>query len=269
MFLIASTCTCGVALLGLMAPLDPVFELATHCYMHCWIASLVLLATGLVLKARRSLLISFAALLISSWFVQPWSLWRPMSVRTDLTDEIQVLSWNLLVSNRSYSEVEKIIREVDPDVLVLVELRHGFIDELPYISENFPHQFQYPSWGGEGIGVFSKIPGTTFRLEDFDYEFQPAVISNIPGPQGKELELVALHALSPLPRYRTRIRDRQIRSVIDWSQGRGPLCVCGDFNTTPWTPAFREMVQSDFVDSRMGTGTVSYTHLTLPTICSV
>lgn len=253
--LLSGLATCLVSFLGLFSRFEPLCELASHCTFHCLVASLALLPFAYATGARITAGLLVVSAINSAVWVQPFSLWSsPSAARTELADEFKVLSWNVLVSNHSRDEIERIVKAEDPDVLILIELRHGFVDKIPFLRDRYPFRLEHPSWGGEGIGVFSRVPGTEFELKSFDFDFQPAIIGTIPGARGQSLELVALHALSPLPRYRSKIRDRQIRSMIDWSQTRGAVCVCGDLNITPWAPAFQDMINGGFVDSRMGVG---------------
>ena len=248
--------TCVICVTGLLGRLDPVFELATHCYFHCLIASFVLLPLACILKARTTAIALGLVLICTGWFVQPWQLWTASpELNPKLTDKLRILSWNVLVANQSNLEAIEIVSDQDPDVVVLIELRHNFLEPTPWLKEQYPYFFESPSWGGEGIGVYSRVEGTIFRIEDFENAFQPAIVAKIPGSQGQSVELVALHALSPLPRFRAHIRDRQLRAVANWAeQHQRPVCVCGDFNITPWSGAFCDMIESGFKDSRMGSG---------------
>ncbi len=187
---------------------------------------------------------------------QPWTLvpiWK--SAGASASTAVTVLSWNMLTANKHHAEIQDLVREVNPDILVLIEVRPELIEQLPDITRAYPHAIERPGWGGTGIAVFSRIDCTRLEFNDFGYAQQPAVIATIPGVDGSELKLVALHALSPLPVERSLIRDGQLRAVRDWSAVVDkPQCICGDFNTTPWTRAFQDLIGSGFIDARHGRG---------------
>lgn len=195
------------------------------------------------------------ALIYMLIIVQPWQLVRRTNtVAETRSDSLRVLSWNLLSVNRSYQQILQLIAETEPDVLIMIEVRPGLLEELPEISEQFPIALAQPSWGGAGIAAFSRVQGTRLRFQDFDFSKQPAIVAEIPGRHGgSTLQLVGLHTLSPLPTHRAAVRDRQFAALQRWAEKQnGPICVCGDFNTTPWTAPFRSMCEIGFVDSRLG-----------------
>lgn len=224
--------------------------------MHALVASLVLLPLQLGLRQRGEAICLGIASIYLCFLVQPWALWLPAASPTEPRQQsLEVLSWNLLSVNRSFSEMEDLILEVDPDLIVLIEVRPGLLDDLPQVTHKYPYHLLRPDWGGSGIAVLSRVKETRLAFKDFQFPQQPAIVASVPGNDGSELQLVALHALSPLPAYRTAIRNRQIRSFANWSETQtGPLCVCGDFNITPWTGPFQELLDLGFVDSRIGVG---------------
>lgn len=250
-----SFCVCVQVGLVLCSRLHPFLELACHCSLHVLLAAAVLLPALIWLRYRGvafCLAIATAYLLV---LVQPWGFINFGQKPAEEPNTLQVLSWNVLSINKSFAEIEQVIKDVNPDVLILIEVRPGLIEALPFVQETYPHCLQRPSWGGEGIAICSRVPGTTTSFEGFDYPRQPGIVAKIPGVSGGSMELVALHTLSPLPTPRTAVRDRQLASVRDWSSSRtGPTCVAGDFNTTPWTSSFIDLLRSGFRDSRVGSG---------------
>lgn len=252
----AGMAICVQAIFVCFSSLHPLLELANHCSMHALAASLVLIPLLYYLNNRGLMVCLGVACAYLILVTKPWTLLPSSSPPVANEQAIHVLSWNMLSINKSFEEIESMVREVDPDVLVLIEVRPGIIGDLPYITSNYEYSLLRPSWGGEGIAMFSRLQGTEFDFADYDFPRQPAIIATIPAADSdSELTLVGLHTLSPLPLFRAAIRDRQIRSFNEWSQNQsGPVCVCGDFNITPWTGPFQQLLDSGFIDSRVGTG---------------
>lgn len=238
--------------------LHPIFELANHFSAHAVWAGLVIVPG--IIYFRRKLLafcssVAWGYLLL---LVAPWSLYiAPTSLATaeQTSTSIKVLAWNVLVTNQSYAKIQAMVRERNPDVLVLIETPPGILEHLPEIVQNYPMSESYLHWGGGGICVFSRIAGTEFELKDFECPRQPAIVATIPSPTGTIVKLVGIHPLSPLPVARAYMRDKQLRAFAKWTLDKEtPVCVCGDFNTTPWTASFQSLKASGLHDSREGVG---------------
>jgi endonuclease/exonuclease/phosphatase (EEP) superfamily protein YafD len=61
----------------------------------------------------------------------------------------------------------------------------------------------------------------------------------------RTLTVVGVHPSSPSPKdpSDTRQRNLQLGYLADLLEGtRGPVVVAGDFNTTPWSPFFQDLV---------------------------
>lgn len=271
----ALVCQAACVLLGNSSPL---LELGVHFSAHAWVANLTVACLLFLLKAPRTATIAVLLFASLTPLVEPWN-WIPTSTaatkatgpaqaetlaspeavlnvaRTDpARSKLKVLCWNVLVVNNEISEIEAIVAREDPDIIVFIEVRPGFLDAIQSTAANYPIVKNLPYWGGEGIAVLSRLPGTEYELLDLGFERMPTVLARVPGST-QELQLVALHTLSPIPPFRARIRDNQLASLLKWSTDQTkPICVCGDFNTTPWTRGFQTLIRGGFVDSRVGVG---------------
>ena len=252
--LIATVCV--VCFAGILAPWESLFELAIHCRLHLLVASCILLPCAWFCGNRWLALPLLCSLGLCASSVQPWALWTSSTEANDeLTTEFSVLSWNVLASNRAREEAANFLKQADPDVLVLIEPQPNFTDGMDFLTERYPHSFSITGWSGGGLNVYSKLSDTSFRAEEFGYKFQPAVVATVPNERGGKLELVAIHTLSPLPRYRAAIREQQLEQLGNWAaRSQVPVVACGDMNITPWAGGFRKLIQGGFKDSRMGAG---------------
>lgn len=247
---------CVQALATLGAKLHPILELAAHCSLHSLVLAGIFLPLFICLREWTLTFCVGLATVFLLFLTQPWNLVALGSPPDDNLARLKVLSWNLHSVNPNLSQIAALIRREDPDILVLIEVRPGLLDELDSVTRDYPCVFSIPSWGGHGIAILSRIPDTQFEIEEFEFPIQPAIVSSLPVVSGDSpLQIVALHTLSPLPPWRRAIRDRQLDAFLAWSEKqKSPLCVCGDLNITPWAPAFRRLVQSGFQDSRLGAG---------------
>ncbi len=244
----------------LLGRLSPVLELASHFSLHV-IGFVLLLLPGLLFFRRfimSAVMVASCGILLLS--VQPWTLMPAASPSAQGKTQLQVLSWNILSANQQLDEIKSLLQNQAADVVVLYEVSpslKGMFEELRYL---YPIQLEKYSWGGEGIAVLSKLEDTQLRFEDFGQPRQPAIVATLPGTKHGDapLQLVGMHTLSPIPTYRSRGRDLQLKSVASWtSTNSDAVCLCGDLNITPWAPGFQELLDAGLRDTRVGLGNMA------------
>ncbi|GIW99160.1 MAG: hypothetical protein KatS3mg111_2493 [Pirellulaceae bacterium] len=254
-----------VACCGLVAlrDLSPVWELGVHWSLHYLFIALAILVIAFYRGHWRQVSILSAACCYLGWLTQPWLLLAPITLGPahgqggEFSRRARVVSWNVWEANRQFDAVRQWIESEDPDVIALYEVVPEMDAALQWLRTTYPYHLERPAHGGAGIAVYSRIAGSRLRTEDFGWPRQPAVVLELPrdGEGNEPMQLVAMHALSPLPVWRTRIRDQQLTALARWvANQRGPICVCGDLNTTAWTSSFQQLRQAGFRDSRHGSG---------------
>lgn len=239
-----------------LSRLHPLFELPSHFAVHGVCLGLLLVPAVLYYRRKLLAICAFTAWSYLLLLVHPWSLYTaaaPSALPHSATS-VKVLVWNILVTNQSYEQIESLVIDHEPDVVILIETPPGLPQNLPTIVNGYPMSRTYLHWGGGGICVFSRVAGTEIELLDFECSQQPAMVATIPSSTGA-VKLVGMHPLSPLPVSRAIVRDKQLRAFARWAQAiEGPVCVCGDFNTTPWSASFRDLLSVGLRDSREGVG---------------
>src|SRR5690606_21833972 len=143
-------------------------------------------------------------------------------------DMIRVVSANLYNHNVDLESLARLIEEERPDFLAAQELTPA---AARVIAERLPHGLLQPSDGTDGIGIASASP---VRVRRHSLPHRDAMVAD--GP----FSLWSVHLANPVdapPPWRAR-RD-QVQALAAAVTGLGPVLVVGDFNATPWWPAYR------------------------------
>jgi endonuclease/exonuclease/phosphatase (EEP) superfamily protein YafD len=159
----------------------------------------------------------------------------------------RVAVFNKLFTNASFGQVEQIIREVDAHVVGFVE-----ISPVSPLRASLAAKYPYQAWSFDetevgaaflaNVAIFSKTELTD--VEFVENSGSPILAANTV-VEGREYQLTLVHPFAPyLPRLLPDRNDqlRQIAQFVGEQRQDTPRILMGDFNTTPWSPAYRELV---------------------------
>ncbi len=230
-------------------------DLTSHFRMYYFLVASLWLA-GICRQKRRAsqgclgLVIAWNGGLLLPYYL-PYS--QPAVPETATT--VSIISLNVYTANEDKAAVVDYLRDRQPDLIVVMEVDDNWAAALQELNDLYAHRILHPRTDNFGIGLFSKWPLTQPRIVEFAGTDLPNVVTTIQR-NGKEFLLVATHPLPPIGAANTRERNAQLREVADFVK-RSPLpcIVAGDFNTTPWSSAFRDFAaRSGLKDSALGRG---------------
>ncbi len=229
-------------------------EVACHAVAHAAVAGSLLLLLCLWVGNLRGFLAGLVPWLYVLALWQPWTLWFEYPQASG-PDRLKIVSWNVYCVNQRLDEIRSVIQSNPADVLILIELRPNLYEQVPEIEQMYPHHLSLPAWGGSGIAIRTRRADIQLERVDLTngaYSYMPSIVATVRDEaKGKSVKIVAMHTISPLPPERATSRDLQLAGMRSWvDQQSSPVCVIGDLNITPWSPAFADLSRSGFLDSR-------------------
>lgn len=216
---------------------------------------------------------TLAALLVASlvwqtWRIAPYTPLFPDEVAGSRNGEdasrISLIVANVLYDNREVDAVLALIREHDPDMVLLTEPTQWWRDQLEELEQDYPHTVLQPQENHYGMLLYS-------RLELLDPEVRFLVESEIPSirtrvrlASGEVLTFFGVHPRPPGlkppgedDREDSGQRDAELVLVAREVESRPdePAIVAGDFNDVAWsqtTSLFQQI--GGLLDPRIGRG---------------
>jgi endonuclease/exonuclease/phosphatase (EEP) superfamily protein YafD len=251
LLLLATAAVALVNVFPLGARLHWVLELTTHFRLQYAALTVALLAV-LVLRrqwAASSVLVAVGALSVAP--LLPYLPASPAPQRASAAAPLKVLSVNVSFWQFSAPRLLAIVRDEDPDILLVQELTPHAARVLAELDTAFPHHRKFPADGPYGIGLWSRVPlesGETFALGRV-----PAIEARLRGPTGT-FTVIGVHLRAPTTPRRAAARNQELRALAERSAAIAePLIVAGDFNVTPYSPYFGDWLEaSGLTDSRRG-----------------
>jgi endonuclease/exonuclease/phosphatase (EEP) superfamily protein YafD len=203
-----------------------------------------LAAAAFLLGSRRAALAAVAAALLNVASVAP-----PLDDRADAAAPgvpLRLLLINVEDGNARYGDVARLVREVRPDVIGVTELDRSWAAELQGRLPAYTHGLLVPEEGAYGAGVYSRLP-LEAREERFPAGAGPATLVARLRPRGaEELTFVVTHVHTL---FAGSIHARHLEALAAARPRLGRhVAVCGDFNTVPWSSAFRRFADAGLID---------------------
>jgi endonuclease/exonuclease/phosphatase (EEP) superfamily protein YafD len=131
----------------------------------------------------------------------------------------------------------------DAEIIVLLEINDAWVENLSPLINSHPHRIILPREDNFGIALYSSFP-ITARTTDTLPPGIPVLSATIATHQGP-VHIIAAHPIPPMGAAYQRARNAYLNQVAGMaSQQDGPTIVLGDFNSSPWSPVFRDLVKS-------------------------
>jgi endonuclease/exonuclease/phosphatase (EEP) superfamily protein YafD len=249
----AGVVACGSTVVGFAGRYSWICDLFSH-FRAQYALALSVLGIALLLGRHRRTAAAFAtfaalnvvAILPSYVCIRA----RPPVPSGSQTFRAMLINVNTNAGNPS--QVAAVIRQYDPDVLVLVEISSRWIRELSWLADAYPHQCVEPRSDNFGIGLYSKFPLRDHKIAIIGEASVPSVLATAALGE-RLLHLIATHPLPPGGAENSRLRNDQLERLPDFVRRDAPTLLLGDLNTTPWNHYFKRLLRdSGLIDSSCG-----------------
>lgn len=196
------------------------------------------------------------AALVNLVVVLPLYIGSPAEARME-APSLRVMSFNLLSTNESYSEVVDYIESVDPDLVFLHEASRPW--EVAVESAGLGYEIIRPRSDDLIFGTLVLVRGDAVTAVSHGFaSSSPRAVSLVytPSGWGTSLAVLGTHPLAPTDGKRADLRDAQLGFAGEWAaEQSGAFMVVGDFNSTPWSYPFRRlMATAELRNSQNGFG---------------
>jgi endonuclease/exonuclease/phosphatase (EEP) superfamily protein YafD len=208
------------------------------------------------------------------WRMWPYTPLHPRQVkraeRQDDPRSLSLLIANVLETNRDTGKLRALIRERDPDVVLLVETDSWWEQGLRELEGTRGHCVKQPQSNTYGMLLYSRLPLIDPQIRFLVQDDVPSIHTGVELPSGDRVWLRGLHPRPPAPGESTRSTERDAELLIvakELKQEERPSIVVGDLNDVAWshTSSLFQKV-SRLLDPRVGRGFYSTFNANWPLI---
>ncbi|MGH6913903.1 MAG: endonuclease/exonuclease/phosphatase family protein [Geminicoccales bacterium] len=245
--LIVLVAAAGLALatvLALAARLWWVFDLFSHFRLQYAVAAMILLAAALALRDYRNAAVLAVVALVHGWAIKDLWLGGTASAAQGGAP-LRVVSANVWSANPTPGEVLAFVRASDADLVLLVDAkRRRWRQVLSELGALYAYRAPQSWREGAPVILLSRHPVLVEEVVHPPGGRRPYLLAEL-AVGGQKLVVVGVHPSSPSPTdpgdSRQRNRDLDHFAEVVGGADR-PVIVAGDFNTTPWSPHFQDLV---------------------------
>jgi endonuclease/exonuclease/phosphatase (EEP) superfamily protein YafD len=241
----------GLALvLGELGRYNWQLELLSHFAVQYAIALVVACAYFLVRGRGLWFIIAALAVLMPAWRLAAYiPIGDAPTHATSGTHHLRVMTINVHASNTRYDAVRAEIERLDPDIVFLPENTERWAIGLAPLRARYPYVIDGKSTSVFSLFLFSRLPlsdASIIKLPQPDGF--PAIVVRVCGEGADNdmacVRLIGVHPPPPLSAEWAAERDVALNAVPALIAGPDAdrTILLGDFNCTPWSPVFRDLV---------------------------
>ena len=243
-------------LMGFCGRLGWLFDLCSNFPVHYfWV--LAASAAGLAgLRRYKSAVAPALVALVNLALIVPLYVPQPPPAADSTIEKLRILSLNVHTTNREYRLVCDYVRQKRPEVALFFEVNDAWLKHLEQLQDDFPyHRVRpHPDNPTLGLAIYSHLPLWDLKFEDLgdgnDVVGAEVIV------ESQSFKLLGVHTASPKSPERAARRNRQLVRLAEIVRAEeGPVVLMGDLNATPWSPAYRDLLQATGLrDTRFGFG---------------
>lgn len=227
-----------------LAPMMPfsaiITDLPSHFVLQYVIGGVILLGLVWWFKAgNASSILSILGILLSAWQILPL---LPFGTPAEAHGApLKILQANVLILNKNTVPLQELIERENPDIVVGAEIHEAFAVMFKSLTDEYPYQAIFPSDNNSyGLAVISKLPLNDIERHYFDQPRIPSLSFNI-DVNGVKVTMLSVHPATPMVHINSR--DNDLAKATQWFADQNPThgIILGDFNATPYCPAFKKM----------------------------
>jgi endonuclease/exonuclease/phosphatase (EEP) superfamily protein YafD len=241
-FAIAFGCgTFGLSILGFFGNVRWYFDLCAH-FRFQYLIIFLLLAVTLFRTHRWWAFFFLAGSAISSYSILPLYIGAgemgPLEKRT-----LRAVSINVDMNGGDPTRVGELLKKVDPDIILLLEVNDRWLTALDPITKAYPHSKEEPRVGGSGIAFYSKLPIVQASVENLKSP-RPSLVVTVEF-ENKDITIVGTHPFPPVRGWKSNSRNFHFEAISERVRILDqPVLVLGDLNASCWSAPFQQLLET-------------------------
>jgi endonuclease/exonuclease/phosphatase (EEP) superfamily protein YafD len=233
------------------------FDLLSNLRIQYALGFVLLVLLALVLRRWHWGAFAFLAATIVAAGPLYYSYFDRTPAPANASKRLRVVQLNAWFRNHDVAIVARFLENAHADVAVIEEWDDATLHRLASQLPSYPHSYIETNLSRHGAAVFSRWPISNASSEVLAGADSSAAVVNLSW-EGATVTVVGVHVHWPLGAGVAALRDAELAQLAALARTRrGPFMLVGDFNLTPWSPAFDRLIAaSGLEDTARGRGLI-------------
>jgi len=158
------------------------------------------------------------------------------AILSDPKNTCKIMMSNVKMDNDKYGEYLELVKTAAPDVILLNEVNHAWVNAINSLDITYPYHVKQPQENTYGMMLYSKFPLHDVEINFLVEEDIPSMYARLELPSGHLISLHCLHPEPPKIGSDTYERDTEILLVGKRiNEEKNPCVVIGDLNDVAWS----------------------------------
>jgi len=216
-------------------------DLFAHFRVQYMVLFAVCAAVLFAMGCKATALAACAGALLSAWPLAGYVAVPPPVAEAE-SEHFRVVSFNVWFRNHDLPRIAAYLEQSDADAIVLQELGASQAQQLHALLRSYPHA--YVEARRYGAVLFTRWPIIASESVVLSPEGARGVHAVLDW-RGSPVAVLGVHLHWPLGPRNSWLRNQELASIASFARRqRVPLVVAGDFNLTPWSTHYRELLQA-------------------------
>lgn len=229
----------------------------------------IVIASFLLVEEESTLLYLSQVVLLIAIAYQVYIIWpyvplssiftkkKPVSYETS-GKEISIVTANVLQKNKEYHRLIKLVKEVNPDILLTTETNEDWENALQEIESDFPNHHKIALENRYGMHFYTKLQAIEVKEHFLISDETPSIEALLEDEDGNRFVFWGIHPPPPSPTEKptSKQNDAELMKLGKLIRDtKYPSIVVGDFNDVCWSRSSRLFAKiSKLKDVRKGRG---------------
>lgn len=192
----------------------------------------------------------------------------PTAEKDAETASVSLFVANVYMPNRNSGPLKDLLRQVSPDIAIIVETDSWWTEQLGEFEDIYGHVTKVPLDNTYGMVVYTRLEVVRCDVKYLTDPEVPSVFLTVQIDEDVLVDIYAVHPRPPDIGLDTTHRDDELSIVAQQVQKMpNPAIVAGDLNDVAWSPSTRRFQQdSGLLDPRIGRGLYNTFHAKIPVV---
>lgn len=242
-------------------------ELLVNLRTHLALMLALALIIAAVLRQWRIAGVAVAGIALNVWPMA--GMFETPTPPSEGGRAVRLVAFNVNVGNRDLAGIANYLDSQSPDVVVLEEVTTSSVERLVPLLPKLQHHFVAVEEGVRGVLILSRWPLVSPQFVTSEGVMFGARVDVDLGD--RQLRLYGVHLNWPVVMPAERQRNAQLVVLgRELAECRGACVAVGDFNITPWSSHFRDVVKLPGVrDCAAGRGWLPTWNSGLPSVLRI